>query len=175
MPEESKWLNETRNQTSKNTKSRKSSCCNNEVVIRSEQVKRKVQGSERNSSIEFTKSAEGKREIKCEGNDWWSREEKIPVMSLGVSNKLRGCIVFYNLFSKFSWNRKKTSLDQKSYNLRKKWLFIRKEDFERLKEENLKSNKYFVSKEIKKSIKNFNKDSREVIKKKHIREWICYI
>lgn len=147
MPEELKWFNETRNQTNKNTKSRKSSCCNNEVVIRSEQVKRKVQGSERNSSIEFTKSAEGKREM-IDDHDkrkfqWWA---------MGVSNKLRSCIVFYNLFSKFSWNRK-TSLDQKSYNLRKKWLFIRKEDFERLKEENVKSNKYFISKEIKKILK----------------------
>lgn len=44
------------------------------------------------------------------------------MMSFDVSNKLRSCIVFYDLFSKFFW---KTSLDQKSDSFRKKNDFLK--------------------------------------------------
>lgn len=51
-------------------------------------MKRKVRGSERNSSIERTNSGEGERKRKCERVIDDQRQEKVPVTNLDALNKL---------------------------------------------------------------------------------------
>lgn len=106
----------------------KSVCCNNEVTIRRRQVKRKVRGSERNSSIERTNSAEGKRKRKCERVIDDQRQEKVPVMNLGALNKLarfrqlfvRLYRVLQFIFLKFFDNGKTPRVVEESVSLREK-------------------------------------------------------